>query len=334
MTTYRKLSGKQRAEHGDPPPYNIRFDYSNTYLDNEDLNLQLEDQADELHRERFRMCVETDEILKKTKQNANEMLQLKNAIKNRDPYESSDRVLKSADLKRRPSTRQLKNSELVAHENVSKSTSELKRDTYEKQSSEKEQEELGETQNKLELKPLNTLTMFLLSLQTFKRHDNQRKEDAVKKSLYTDMHSKPSTEHTHSTASIRHDRFFCNRPASCHHREQDKHENLRNNLVTDKKEESQYGLHVRKDFTRSRRKLEEISKLEQDSKYGFVDKYEERRKKLLAACRDTRHTDERIKLFLQDVEEFKMISSADNSLERVLMRTKSANFARNNTFAW
>lgn len=332
MTTYRKLSGKQRAEQDDPPPYNIRFDYSNTYLDNEDLNLQLEDQADELHRERFRMCVETDEILKKTKQNANEMLQLKNAIKNRDPYESSNRVLKSADLKHRLSTRQFKNSEVVADENVSKSTSELKVDTDEKQPRKKEQAKSEETQNKLKLKPLNTLTMFLLSLQTFKRHGNQRKEDGVKKSFHTEMHAKPSSEHTQSTASIGHDRFLCNRPASYHHCEQDKH--LRYSQVTDKKEESQYGLHIKKDFTRSRRKLEEISKLEQDSKYGFVDKYEERRKKLLAACRDTRQTDERIKLFLQDVEEFKMISSADNSLDKVLMRTKSANFSRNKTFAW
>lgn len=332
MTAYRKLSGKQRAEHDDPPPYNIRFDYSDTYLDNEDLDLQLEDQADELHREKFRMCVETDEILKKTKQNADEMLQLKNAIKNRDPYESSNRVLKSADCKRKSSSKQLNVNFSDSQETASKQTTAANFENSVDKQKESSQEENEDTEKKVESKPLNTLTMFLLSLQTFKRHGLQRKEEANKKSQT--QHTEPHPEHHLPRMSIGHQDSNTKRPSSFHHGERSSHGSVRKHHVTDEKDESQYGIHVKKDFTRSRRKLEEISKLEQDSKYGYINKYEERRKKLLAACKDTKTVDERIKLFLKDVEEFKVMSSADNSLEKVLMRTKSARFVRSNTFAW
>ena len=85
-----------------------------------------------------------------------------------------------------------------------------------------------------------------------------------------------------------------------------------------------YGIHVQKDLSRSRRTLGEISKLEHDTKFKHVDKFEDRRMKLLAACKDTESIDRRIGHFLKEIDDFKKISRPDNSLERVLMRSKSA----------
>ncbi|XP_045197417.2 uncharacterized protein LOC123552098 [Mercenaria mercenaria] len=338
MTSFRKFSGKQRGEHDDPPSYNIRFDYSNTYLDNEDLDHRLEDHAYELHREQVRRGVETDKMLKETKQNADEMLQLQNAIKNRDPYESSNRVSKSADLRRRSSNKQLHKSASVESETIEKQPLETDPDTDGNGKSIKgvEEDEILETDKKIESKPLNTLTMFLLSLQTFKRHSNQRKQEPHKMSNPNngEQHSSSNVEQSHSRGKSLQNGHQMKRPSSYHAGEQRAQENGRQKRVTDKKEESQYGIHVKKDHTRSRRKLEEISKLEQDSKYGYVDKYEERRKKLLASCKDTKNIDDRIKSFLKEVDEFKLMSSDDNSLEKVLKRTKSAHFSRAKTFAW
>ena len=85
-----------------------------------------------------------------------------------------------------------------------------------------------------------------------------------------------------------------------------------------------YGINVQKDFSRSRRKLAEISRLEQDLKYKYVNKYEERRKRLLADCKDTTSLDERIQKFLTKVDEFKQSGKPESKLEKILRRSKSA----------
>ena len=331
MTSYRKFSGKQRGDHDEPPTYNIRFDYSNTYLDNEDLDNRLEDHAYELNREQFRRNVETDKMLKETKQNADEMLQLKNAIKNRDPYESSNRVSSSADLKRRPSNKQLLASVSVENDTIAENDG---LDTDTDTNGNIKEDEVGgshEADKKIQSKPLNNLTMFLLSLQTFKRNNHQRKPDSHKTHAGESL---SNTEQSQNRSSTMSNSNQMKRPSSYHGGDQRLYESGRHRTDRSKAEGSQYGIHVKKDHTRSRRKLEELSKLEQDSKYGYVDKYEERRKKLLASCKDTKTIDDRIQTFLKDVDEFKLLSSAENSLEKVLLRSKSARLSRTKTFAW
>ncbi|XP_060596236.1 uncharacterized protein LOC132750306 [Ruditapes philippinarum] len=333
MTSYRKFSGKQRGEHDEPPSYNIRFDYSNTYLDNEDLDNRLENQAYELHREQFRRGVETDKMLKETKQNADEMLQLKNAIKNRDPYESSNRVSSSADLKRKPSSKQLRSSASVENDTIAEQSGLANDANTNGNIKVDEVDGSQDTEKKIQSKPLNTLTMFLLSLQTFKRNSHQRKPDTHKPHA-GEQHPNANIEHSHARSTTLSTSNQIKRPSSYHSGDQRLYESGRHRTETDKTAGSQYGIHVRKDHTRSRRKLEELSKLEQDSKYGYVDKYEERRKKLLASCKDTKTIDDRIQTFLKDVDEFKSMASEENSLEKVLMRSKSARFTRVKSFAW
>ena len=92
---------KQYSESDLQNAFNVRFDYSETYLDNEKLDNKLEGHADELHRERYRAEVEADELLKRAKEDAYEKLQLKNKIKSRNLTESTDRVTKSANIKRK-----------------------------------------------------------------------------------------------------------------------------------------------------------------------------------------------------------------------------------------
>ncbi|XP_052810179.1 uncharacterized protein LOC128238367 [Mya arenaria] len=315
-------------EADDPNSYNVRFDYSHTYLDNEDLDLRLEDQALELHRERYRAGVETDELLKKAKQDADEKLQLKNKIKNRDPNESSNRVLKSAELKRRPS-KLVCDKQFV--ENASKTPT--NEQTPEKDST--TENLMGEENEKLDEprqpKCINNLTMFLLSVHTFKKNITQKKDDknvTEKKNIF-DSDSKEKKVPSHKKKPPQ---LLPKRPSSYHLG--DTRSRSQSLPIGNEDDKSQYGMHVRTDFTRSRRRLEEISRLEQDSKYGYVNKYEERRKKLLAQCKDTQTLDGRIKSFLHEIDEFKVLSSAENSLEKVLMRSKQNRLQRSNTFAW
>lgn len=339
MTSFQKSIGKQRTEQNEQQSYNVRFDYSDTYLENEDLDYQLEMHEDELNRQQYRISVETDELLKKTKQNADEILQLKNAVKNRDPYESSNKVSKSAGLIRRQSSKQFDTSTSADDDTITRQTSDTSNDAGALDETEIEDNTDG-VDNTCNSKPLNTLTMFLLSLRTMKRKfPPVKKQDTIKRSAnIDDVHPKLKVgQHvgqTNSQSTTGQKAVLPKRPSSYHAGDIRSRESSRMRHGVDKMVDSQYGIRVKKDHTRSRRKLEEISKLDQDSKYGYVNKYEERRKMLLASCKDTKTLDERIKLFLKDVDEFKVISSVENSLEKVLMRAKSAHHSRTNTFAW
>lgn len=330
MASNRKSAIKRRTdhEHEDPASFNVRFDYSNAYLENVYLENQLEDHASLLHREKYRMCVETDELLKKTKQNVDEMVQLKNAVKNRDPFESSNRVSKSADLKRRQrkdSVTQNSQSESNEHNNIALNSAQSGSNS-DAADSVKELVDKGATGQTLS-KPLNTLTMFLLSLQTFKRNSNQAKK------MEATVTSEQTTNSRRNSAPPVPVKTHSKRASSFHARDLKIKETPEGGLV-DESTKPQYGIHVKRDHSRSRRKLEEISKLEQNSKFGYVNKYEERRKKLLAECKDTKSVNERIQHFLKNVDDFKKEAMEENSLEKVLIRSRSAQLNRRNTFAW
>ncbi|KAL4233452.1 hypothetical protein ACF0H5_008133 [Mactra antiquata] len=353
MAARRKASSKQRNENENVV---VRFDYSSAHLDNEFLTNELEDREFELWREKQRMCAETNESIKKAKKDANDMQQLKDAVQKRDPNESPDRVVKSADYKKRPSLKNIvsdmtkSNAELGNKKQSAGKDLKSSDDVDEIDGSVKtEKNEKGESDT-FKSKPLNTLTMFLLSIQNFKRAGNQAMKNESNKNTTKPMPTLPEGIQGSKDGKTRKDEKgvkgsakgrkgdkgtkleVWKRPAS-YHAGQTRVVDRRSSIM-ENRPESQYGIHTKKDHTRSRRKLEEICRIEQDYRYGPVNKYEERRRKLLSASKDTKSLDDRIKHFLKDVEDFNTLSRDENSLEKVLLRTKSHRLSRANTFAW
>lgn len=307
---------------------NVRFDYSAIYINNDELASELESQESSLQRQQYRTSVETALVLKKAKQQADEMLSLKNALKNRDPNESSKRIARSAGFKR-PSS--------VKMTATPSKDEPVKTDEPDSKSDVNGTLANGEVTNDGGSKPINNLTMFLHSLRKFKslgtgkRHDekdSQSKEEnsrpvkkssakSNKKSCKESLPKRPATVST--TDSHRLEGQICGP--------------LESLLSGDRS--SQYGIHVKRDHTRSRRALEELSRLEQESKYGYVNKYEERRKKLLATCKNTHELENRIQTFLTGIDEFKKVQKDSNSIEKVIMRAKSAQLTRRkSTMFW
>lgn len=320
----RRSSAKQRSvlDPDDPASFNIRYDYSDTHFDNEELETQFEDQADEIYREKYRMIVETDEILKKAKQNADEMLQLKEKVNCRDPDDSSELVRSSTELRRRqPSLGagilQSSDDTRTQHEHR---FADDKTDKHQVSTLTNSKTDTGKQGY---LKPLTDYTMFLLSIQRAKRpqaHPHQfltegwdKKRDK-KKTDETDSKQIPKKRPVKSALRSK--------------RSPEQHGSCEDSG----KKNALYGIHVKKDFSRSRRELEEISRLEQDIKYGNVDRYEERRKRLLAKCKDTQSLQDRINFFLKDVDEFKLLCKKGNSVDKVLLRTKTSLGTRTSTF--
>ena len=342
---------QRHVEADDPNSYNIRFDYSATYQDNEELAMRLEDQAYELHREQYRANVESDLVLKQAKKEADKTLQLKEKIKNRDPNESSNRVLNSAKLKRRPSLFVDEKPKSQKSKNRSKSlggdaicnqtestANQTKADATDGANLDMDDGKFETNDEPQEVaKPMHTLTMFLLSIQALKRPLRSKKQDQKddkqdKLSFFASDKSLSKKQPTRQSSLITSTLMPSRRPSSYHAGDASTAQGAISGVEDANK--NQYGIHVRKDFTRSRRTLEEISRLEQDSKYGYVNKYEERRKRLLSQCKDTKPLQERIHVFLKEIDQFKVLSTAENSLEKVLLRSKQARLHRAPTFAW
>ncbi|KAH3735747.1 uncharacterized protein LOC127850484 [Dreissena polymorpha] len=315
---------KQYSEPDLQNTFNVRFDYSDTYLDNEELDHQLENQSDELNRERYRAGVEADELLKKTKKDADEKMQLKNKIKNRNMTESTDRVTKSANIKRKLSQPVcVRPKSTVAKERIEEESEDNPdgNDTLDEIAV-----GIKTTDNSDKPRAFHNLTMFLLALHRRKPRTAQNKSSdkkdykidrliANETVTKSDAGNRPAIQNlTQTRPSV----VLSRRPASYHVGD------ARGKTPPVDTDKAQYGIHVQKDFTRSRRTLGDISKLEQDAKYGFVNKFEERRKRLLAECRDTGALNDRIKYWMKDVDELKILSSPENSLERVLLRSKAS----------
>lgn len=326
----RKSSAKHQNnnhgnDNGEPAFHLVRYDYSATHLDNEELEQQLVDDANELFLARHRLLSERDKMLLTAKQNADEMLKLKLKVKNRALNESSDKVRLSADSK---SNQLLKQKSAVASSNSQEPLPEV-HDGLNNRPIIHGSREKNMNFQPMTAKPINNLTMFLLSIQRLKRpemhltrHETTDDKRDKKKTLEPNVHRKLQKRPQTSAGLMK-------RPKSHQYGERFKEDADEESVP-----KTQYGIHVRKDFTRSRRELEEISRLEQDSKYSNVNKYEERRKRLLAKCKDTELLQERIKYFLKEVDSFKLMCSEDNSEDKVLLRTKTAFAPRTDTFVW
>ena len=324
---HRHSASKTKMAKDELQNRHIRFDYSDTYMDNDDLDIDLEDQEYQLRREQFRKAVESEKNYKKVKQNADEMLQLKNALKNRDPNETSKRISKSADLNRRSSNSrsQMGHASTCNGVNINKEVGESIDNNIETEVF------IDGHKDEVDSKPktrTNNLTMFLLSLQKLKGLGfRQNLEKQTQQDKKEDAKDDRFTNQTYTRSMERQD--ILGRPSSFKSVIQSV-VSQRNKGESDPKSRasSQYGIHVKRDFTRSRRELEEISRIEQDGKYGYVNKYEERRKRLLDSCKNTDNLKQRINLFLKDVDEFKRETCNVKSTDKVIFRSKSAQLSR------
>jgi len=313
LATRRKSSAKRSTgnDNEEGEHSHIRYDYSATHLDNEELAIQFEDQVDDISRDKYRMMVETDKLLKKAKQSADDMLLLKNKVKIRQPNESSEKVRNSLRPKRHSVGAILSHNQAANKQ----SNGENKHTTETHNHLVDGKHETGEVVDDDEVKPSNNLTMFLLSIQRVKRPQAQqtfheRNDERLDKRKPTDAEIKRKLQQRPMTSA-----HMTSRPGGY----------LNGDRTNPEEEDSmegarqQYGIHVRKDFSRSRRELEEVSKLERGGNNRCVNKYEERRQQLLARSKDTQSLQHRINYFLKNVDEFKC--SDDSS--RVLPRSKT-----------
>ena len=364
----RTTATLSRRNPDDPNSVTIRYDYSATYTENNELEAELEDKTQFLQWSKYRASIEGEESLKKAKQNAEELLSLKEKVNKRDPNESSNKLCKVKIYDESKTDK--------AFDIMRKSKTDSNHNGTDKDDADSDLDDVFDGTGHMtdqdskpsKPKPLNTLTNFVLAFQKFKV-SSVVKDHAVEHTAQT-QEGKP----THMTQAQTHRNSVTNNGSSIPHpANADKMhcfqrklstpfiENKKGTAHTSRKlsnpttgkyniqrrpvtvpanarrhssyvpratavdsESSLYGINVQKDFTRSRRKLEEISKLEQDLKYRYVNKYEERRQRLLQGCKHNKSLDERIRKFLQNVDEFKKTDNPDSSLDKVLLRAKSA----------
>ena len=366
--TLRATSTLGRRNPDDPNSTTVRYDYSSTYIENEELDAELEGKTHHLQRSKYRASIEGDANLKIVKQNADELLSLKEKINKRDPNESSNKIRKFPmyNVSEYSETKDRGITE-------SGSTAGNKVDVLElfdvvdgihgtnsdvRHSSEQDSP-VSST------KPMNTLTTFLLAFQKFKvsrlAKDQTKNIDEVhedrsahikQKHITNDritslpnsanvikrscvQRKKDDTKYPKRPKSVHSSRIVCDayanketegflmRPVTAPNKtRRPSRRTPRSTSVSS--EYPVYGINVQKDFTRSRRKLEEISRLEQDLKYKYVDKYEERRQRLLDSCKHNKTLDDRIQTFLHNIDEFKKTERSDSGLDRVLRKSKSA----------
>lgn len=363
----RSSAGGNRRKHDDVNAVMVRYDYSAIYLENDDLEEELEDKRHALQRGKYRASIAGEESLKEIKQNAEKLMSLKEKVNKREPHESTnkiDRLKAEFDKHDNVSLRKVPDSGI---KNKKYSISVERQSENEKHNSDMDVndvvvetvEDSNCTVNKTTPKLVNNLTMFALVFRNFKvssthasqteqqksQTDGEKNTNKTRKqisnmngyqmsSLQRNKSSKtacdvqtnqilPGFAHQQSentkTKVVRRKRRPATVPAYAIRRPIDRSSSIMMDFKT-----PVYGINVQKDFTRSRRKLEEMSKLEMDSKYKYENKYELRRQRLLAMCKNNKALDERIQKFLCDIDEFKKLDKPESQLDIVPMRSKSA----------
>ena len=333
----RSNTRSNRHDQGDPKSAIVRYDYSATYLENDDLEAELQDTRYSLQRRKVRASIEGEESLKTIKLNADKLLSLKDKVNARVPHESANKI----------STVHVPVHQRNSHyQKTSTSTSELPSvntntlaDTN--GAINEIQNESNKGINRTAQKAVSNLTMFALALRNFRalrtRH-NRLEQDETDGGSDKDIsdtnkrHADMKTETNHSNplhnmntlSNFKRGGEVKRRPATVPANSRRRLSIASSGLTENVPSGQTYGINVQKDFTRSRRKLAELSKLDMDLKYKYENKFEARRQRLLADCKDNVELNERIRKFLKDIDEFKKLDKPVSALDKVLKRSKSA----------
>ncbi|KAL3882662.1 hypothetical protein ACJMK2_028980 [Sinanodonta woodiana] len=295
------IVGKRQSD--DPPKPPVKFDYSEIYSENDELDLELDLTKTHINRAQYRARTDLDDNIKQVKKNAEGMKHLQEAIKNYDSKELC-RSISRRDIKPGGKSNEDSNENTTAGlENKTGSEKRIARENSTE--NQKEDESIG--------KPRNTLTMFLMSLQRIQTA-KQVKKQTVRED--DDQSEESFPLRTQSTcvqyAGPGRSRSVCyGRPRA---------NSLNVNIKGMRPRiASSSTYNADKQHSRSRRKLESISKLEQSFKFDKPSIYEERRKTLLANSKQNADLQMRVKGFLKNIDEFKS-KSKTNSLEEMFSR--------------
>ncbi|OWF42768.1 uncharacterized protein LOC110460678 [Mizuhopecten yessoensis] len=296
----------------------IKLDYSNTYFDNEILDSELESKLAQIGRERYRVRVERNETLKEARKVAENMQQLSDAIKKGAIGDSvsifsGGKVGKHVDEKDKISD---KSSE-ASVDNLCNEVNRINTNGNQQDSGTTSEARGSDTDSDKPRRAMNTLTMFALSMQKFSspiRHRNPIQtpnEPRTKQENTPARSSHPQKRHAHSAfARAPTQRAFSRldrrpksqRPVTFRQRRVKDGEVLE---AVDVMPVMVYeiNLHKRKQ-TRSRRELQEMSKMEQKEHSLKVDREEERKQKLFNWAKGSSGLEGRIQCFVKNCEEF------------------------------
>ncbi|KAK3589356.1 hypothetical protein CHS0354_010001 [Potamilus streckersoni] len=295
------MSGKRQSD--DPPKPPVKFDYSEIYSENDELDLELDLTKTYINRAQYRARTDLDDNIKQVKKNAEGMKNLQEAIKNYD----------SKELCRNISRRDIKPVRKPNEETNGNTAASLETRTGSEEHIAREKRTENQKEDESNTKPKNTLTMFLMSLHRIQTA-KQVKKHSVKEEENQSEESYPlRTQSTsiRSAAPGRSKSVCYGGPRADSLNVQIK--GMRPRIVSS----STYN--ADKQHSRSRRQLETISKLEQSFKFDKPSVYEERRKTLLANSKENADLQRRVKIFLKNIDEFKS-KSKTNSLEEMFSR--------------
>lgn len=311
-------------------------DWSETYLENGQLDNQLESTIHQIRKAKFKATIDSDYSLMEARRQAEEIQQLSKAIKQKDRpnsvklYDSSARS--GAFSKSRASSAVMSDSisekdemcgeKSLSCDDQSESSDSNKLVSAKTEKTDNVNHQNGRTEEEIKLRPVN-VAMFKLTLRGFNR--NRQSESS-------------SNEHHRQSISAQNVRQT---QSASHANARDRARNIRDlkrsggrprRPVTSKLRQLKdgevleavdihpvvvFGINTRKlKDTKSRRELEELSKIQQEQKFGKPDKEKEERKlKMTAWAKGDGTLDRKIRNFISDVEEFKKRSKGgDDSL--------------------
>lgn len=331
MMLKTKRAALQEHESG----IGIKLDYSDTYFENEILDSELEGRLAQIRRERYRVSVERAETLKQARKEAEDMQQLSEAIKKGAIVDSVTIFSKDKNGEEKD-----KSSELTAETSVTHICKDVKRLSTTRQESDTPiNVKDNDAEPEQPQRTINTLTMFALSLQKFRTplRTNQRAQTANDSSTSQETAQErplhPQRRHARSAfarpsgprAFSRLDkRPKSQRPVTVRQRR------IKDGEVLEAADVmpvmvKEVSLHKRKQ-TRSRRELQELSKMEQKEHILKIDREAERKKKLLDWAKGESGLEQRVKLFVKSCEDFNKKRQCHESMYNSPRRSRTVMF--------
>lgn len=283
-----------RVQNDEEPKNNIKLDYSETYHENDQLEFLLENKLTHLHKAKFRSGIEREASFKVARKAAENIQSLSEAIR-QGSIPSSVTLYKQDPARRRSSgTRQ-------DVEQITDCMKELTTTNNDHEQKQKLQATMGADGSSKPKPTVNTLTMFALSLH--KMHSNigiGRSSESVPQIMKQRAYSAKSLPNTSPSKSRNMSRFRSAKFAR---------QRLKDVAALDvigSVPATNYGSDEYKKKTKSRRQLQELSKIEQRSIFDTPNKPEDRRRRLYEWAKgDPKALDGRIQSFISDIEDFK-----------------------------
>ncbi|XP_062580449.1 uncharacterized protein LOC134242392 [Saccostrea cucullata] len=322
------------------------IDWSETYLENDQLDSQLESRIHQIHKAKYKATIDSDYSLKEARRQAEEIQQLSNAIKKKDRpnsvklYESSN---KSGSFSKSRGTSAVmretisEKEEMDANKNEMSDSKNENFDSKQSRVSNEEEERSTDANNsnegsedEIKLRPIN-VAMFKLSLRRF---NSNKQNNSPSNELHRQSMSISNIRQTQSAApsnirdrarnirDLKRSGGRTRRPMTSKLRQLKDGEVLE---AMDIHPVVVFGVNARKmKETKSRRELEEMSKIQHEEKFGKPDKEKEERKlKMAAWAKGDGSLENKIRNFITDIEDFKRRSKGSDNILLSYRRTNS-----------